>query len=344
MTLEWFLHSLAAPFEVFVDPTNRLSYVYMATALCVAIAVYLYQQVRSGQPQVAGLLRWLLPRDIILHPSARADYLFFLVNKFMHAAVFGSAVIGTQGVYHLTSDGLEAVFGPGTADAVPSFWGTLAATLIIAMVLDATLWFAHYIFHVFPVLWEFHKVHHSAEVMTPITAARMHPVEEIADASVSAVTLGVTVAAIDHVMGEGMRMLTLFEINIFMAAFFLAAFNLRHSHVWVRYPYWLQHIFICPAQHQIHHSRARQHWDRNMGFIFSFWDWAAGTLYAPKGKEDIVFGLGTEEDGTWRSVGMLYFQPFRAVWRRLKGRPAALPSTGIPGAEQDPRPSANTAS
>ena len=47
--------------------------------------------------------------------------------------------------------------------------------------MDAALWFTHWLFHVVPELWEFHKVHHSAEVMTPITAARMHPVEEIVD-------------------------------------------------------------------------------------------------------------------------------------------------------------------
>jgi len=28
-----------------------------------------------------------------------------------------------------------------------------------------------------PFLWEFHKVHHSANVLTPITAFRVHPVD-----------------------------------------------------------------------------------------------------------------------------------------------------------------------
>ena len=34
-------------------------------------------------------------------------------------------------------------------------------------------------FHKIPALWEFHKVHHSAEVMTPLTELRQHPVEII---------------------------------------------------------------------------------------------------------------------------------------------------------------------
>src|ERR1039458_8498353 len=36
------------------------------------------------------------------------------------------------------------------------------------------------LFHAIPALWEFHKVHHSAEVLTPLTEMRTHPVEIIA--------------------------------------------------------------------------------------------------------------------------------------------------------------------
>ena len=35
----------------------------------------------------------------------------------------------------------------------------------------AATW-AHYLQHRVPILWELHKVHHSAEVMTPITSGR----------------------------------------------------------------------------------------------------------------------------------------------------------------------------
>jgi hypothetical protein len=65
----------------------------------------------------------------------------------------------------------------------------------------------------------------------------------------------------------------------------------------------------------------RKHWDKNMGFIFAFWDWAAGTLYAPKGKEEITYGLGTDEDGgKWHSLRALYFLPFRQSLERLRSR------------------------
>ncbi len=322
--MDWLIDALLTPVALFFDNSNRLAVLYQATALLAAIGVYSYNQAqKNGAVELGGLLRWLLPRDVILHPSAKADYLYFVVNKILFATVFSSAAIGTYLVHDWALAALEAGFGPAGPGVAPSFAVSALCTVLVIVVLDFALWFAHYIYHMVPTLWEFHKVHHSAEVMTPITAARMHPVEELSDAAIGALTLGGVVALVDYVAGDGARMFTLFEMNVFMAAFFLAAFNLRHSHVWLRYPTWLQYIFVCPAQHQIHHSTARQHWDKNMGFIFAFWDWAAGTLYVPKGREEITFGLGTDEDGTWRSVRVLYFRPFAKVWGRLTGRHVA---------------------
>ncbi|MHA3977311.1 sterol desaturase family protein [Halovulum sp. GXIMD14794] len=325
---DWLWTGVRAVYEPFTDLRNRLSYIYLGTALLVACAVYIQAQIRAGSARIAGLTRWLLPKDILLHPSAQADYAYYVVNKFMHGAFYGSAILGSHITYDMLMPVLERNFGPSPTGVEPSVLGTVVVTLLIVMATDAALWLGHYLFHKIPILWEFHKVHHSAEVMTPITAARMHPVEEIFDATLAAIVLGATVATIDYIMGDGMRVLSLLDLNIVTALFFLAAFNLRHSHVWVRYPTWLQHILVCPAQHQIHHSRARKHWDKNMGFIFAFWDWGAGTLYAPREKEEITFGLGTEEDGTWRSVKTLYFRPFVGAWKLLPKpwrRPAGDP-------------------
>jgi sterol desaturase/sphingolipid hydroxylase (fatty acid hydroxylase superfamily) len=318
-TTSGFLDVLLAPIRHFTDPSDRLSYVYMGTALLVAITVYIVSHAREGTLRPAGLVRWLFPRDVLYHPSCQADLAYFFVIRIFRAAIYGSILFSSAGIAAVTQNGLAAIFGPPPPGFEPTIWFTLLTTLVIVIVTDATLWFMHYVYHVVPFLWDYHKVHHSAEVMTPITAARMHPVEEITDSLVAGVTIGATYGILGYVLGPAAVELTIFQVNVVVGLFFLAAFNLRHSHVWVRYPVWLQHILICPAQHQIHHSTARKHWDKNMGFIFSVWDWAAGTLYTPKGKEEITFGLGTEEDGgAWHSVGALLFRPFAQSWERIR--------------------------
>jgi sterol desaturase/sphingolipid hydroxylase (fatty acid hydroxylase superfamily) len=293
------------PFTLFFDPSQRLSLVYMITALIVAVGVY-YTRKRS----LAGLMSWLLPKEVLLHPSAKADYVMFFINKSVVFAIYASIVIQSQFWFDL----VNATMGP-PEQVAPSLAITVLTTVVIAVNMDAMLWFAHYIFHKVPFLWEFHKVHHSAEVMTPITASRMHPLEEIISSMMSGFAVGVTAALMNQAFGQGAVMLNLFGVNIILAIFFLAAFNLRHSHVWVRYPVWLQRIFVCPAQHQIHHSKARRHWDKNMGFIFGLWDWAAGTLYAPKTHEKLEYGLGNGEDGTWNRASVLYLRPFANAYR-----------------------------
>ena len=50
-------------------------------------------------------------------------------------------------------------------------------TLAVVLAIDLAVWLTHYLQHKVVVLWQFHQVHHSAEVLTPMTVYRMHPVD-----------------------------------------------------------------------------------------------------------------------------------------------------------------------
>lgn len=324
---------LFAPFLLLFDPAERLSLYYQLTALLFAVGVYVFSRAQTGNLHPVGLVRWLLPRENLTHPSAVTDYGFFVASKILSAAIYGSILISSAFWHETVLDLMTSVFGPPGPGVEPSMRIALACTLLVVLVLDATLWWVHYLFHVVPVLWQFHKVHHSAEVMTPITAARMHPVEEVFDSLVSGFTTGVTIGLLKYFLGLGAQLIQIFELNLFFFLFLVVAFNLRHSHVWLRYPAWLEHVFISPAQHQVHHSVAREHWDRNMGFIFAVWDWAAGTLCVTHRDQTLTFGLGTREDGTWHGIGTLFFRPFiecAAMLRQQPRRQAEPPAGSAP--------------
>jgi sterol desaturase/sphingolipid hydroxylase (fatty acid hydroxylase superfamily) len=312
---------LLAPFEQLLDPSFRMAYVYLLSSLLVALLAYMVEKARRGEADQVSLLRWVLPSRVLRHPSAQVDLAYYLINKALIAAIYGSLAFTTPLTFQATVALLESVFGPSNTTLEPHLGWSILTTVVIILVLDFTLWYLHYIFHKVPFLWDYHKVHHSAEVMTPLTAARMHPLEEAPAGVIAAFAIGGTYGVLHHLLGTAAIQIQIFEINIILAVFYFSAFHLRHSHVWVRYPYWLQHILVCPAQHQIHHSVDRKHWDKNMGFIFAFWDWMAGTLYAPKDREELTFGLGTEEDGgKWHNLGALYFLPLRQSWERLRNR------------------------
>ena len=48
--------------------------------------------------------------------------------------------------------------------------------------------------HKIPLLWEIHKTHHSARVLTPITIFRTHPLEGLIFVIRSAITQGIVIA------------------------------------------------------------------------------------------------------------------------------------------------------
>jgi len=96
--------------------------------------------------------------------------------------------------------------------------------------------------------------------------------------------------------------------------FFIFA-NARHSHVWLSFgPFWSR-IFSSPAQHQCHHGTAPEHIDVNYGLVLSIWDGMAGTLYVPRGKEDVRYGL-VGERRPFPTVRSMYLSPFRDAWLR----------------------------
>ena len=61
-------------------------------------------------------------------------------------------------------------------------------TLLFFIAYDLGRWLAHTCLHDSKLLWEFHKVHHSAEVLTPATAFRVHPVDLLVTLSVPSLT------------------------------------------------------------------------------------------------------------------------------------------------------------
>ncbi len=223
--------------------------------------------------------------------------------------------------------------------ATPAFSVTplsiLLYTLIAVIALDLAVYITHYLQHRVQVLWQFHQVHHSAEVLTPITFLRMHPVDLFFFGLAGSVLGGLAFAGFVYLTGTRAHLITIMNVNIFVFAFYLFGYNLRHSHIWLRYPRWLSHILISPAQHQTHHSVEDKHFDRNLGLIFAVWDWIFGTLYVPERYERLTYGLNRTEPNPFRSMSGIYLMPFRNAWALIapgSWRARALVATALAGA------------
>ena len=309
-------------------PSETMFYLYLLTAFVLAFGSYVWfsWKAEGARPDAVshGFLGYVFDRRVWFHASARQDYMYFVLNGLIYYGIVAQMLLVAHVLFGAFGQGLESLFGTrDTAVFEPSTWSALAYTVVVLLAIDLAVWSTHYLQHRIPVLWQFHQVHHSAEVLTPATVYRMHPVDLFFTGFASSGLIALALAGFTYLTLSTPSEITVMNVNAGIFAFYLVGYNLRHSPVWLSYPPWLSYILISPAQHQIHHSVERRHWDRNMGLIFAFWDWLFGTLYVPKGYEKLEFGISKEEPNPFGSVTEFYWKPFRMAWGLV--RPAKRP-------------------
>lgn len=302
--------TLIQPFEFFNSISERVYWLYLLTSFTIAFFLLIVHKSESNGRHC--LINFIFPKHIILHPSALNDYGFFYANVLLQKTF---VLAWFSSVSLVVSDKVQILL----LMAVPTYQGTLTEnnlllyltfTVFLVLAADFAVFLSHYLQHKLPLLWEFHKVHHSAQVLTPITVYRMHPVDDILNFSLGGFFSGTALALVLFLSAGKVNIYNVAGSNLIYILFYLLGYNLRHSHVWLSYgPFWSK-IFISPAQHQIHHSEKVAHFDKNFGFMFAFWDNCFNTLYIPEARESIVFGLGTTENKKFATFWSLYLMPF----------------------------------
>jgi sterol desaturase/sphingolipid hydroxylase (fatty acid hydroxylase superfamily)/creatinine amidohydrolase/Fe(II)-dependent formamide hydrolase-like protein len=310
-----FRPSLAHWLAVIV-PSQRIFVLYLLMAVVLAFVSYLSLRAIEAANRPAntekGFFRYLIDTEILTHKSSLQDYRFFIINGLIYYGILSQFLVGMHTFSNVFIDSLIFTFGPL---ATPVFevtpWSVVIYTVVAVLVFDFAVFILHYLHHRIPLLWEFHKVHHSAEVLTPITLYRMHPVDLFLTGLAATILTGLAFAIFFYLTGKEPSPYTLFNLNIIVFVFYLMGYNLRHSHIWLNYPAWLSRVFVSPAQHQIHHSSDPKHFDKNMGLIFSFWDGLFGTLYIPRTFEKLKYGLNRTDPNPYKTVKELYVTPLR---------------------------------
>jgi sterol desaturase/sphingolipid hydroxylase (fatty acid hydroxylase superfamily) len=340
---------LANAWEVLLmpfDPDSRIYVLYVLTSALFALFVF-HRSRRTTQEESKTFLAFLFPKRVWNHPSAWLDVRYFFFHRMTgHFLVTGGGVFASVVVLFLFT-GFKGL--PDAADTtVLSGWQgllvSMAFMLVAVVVVDFTAFYVHYLQHKIPLLWQFHKVHHSAEVMHPLSNFREHPIDNLVYTLTIGASYGAVLALAAHTAGYMPDPISLLGVPAFMFLFNITGYNLRHSHVWLRWPGRWSMVFPSPAHHQVHHSCHPDHLDKNFAFLFPFWDVLFGCYVMPEDNRDVKFGV-TEKDrgGELNSCLRLYFLPFRDAWRVLSGRkgeaPTALPNPSSPPLDAMDRPS-----
>ena len=214
----------------------------------------------------------------VLRRQLANDLFYLLFNGHWYAVLFGGLV---GWVAARSNDGLAAL------SLLPER-GWLAERpfalqlLVYLLVSDFLQWCVHNLLHRVPLLWRFHKVHHSVKEMDWAANFRFHWVEVVVYRSLLYVPLL-------WLGGDGGP--------LFAAAVFATAWgHFNHSNVRVELG-WLGFVFNSPRMHMWHHDASDEGGtSKNYGIVLSLWDWLFGTAYWPRERAPVALGYPGDDD------------------------------------------------
>lgn len=300
---------VSTPFTYFLDPSERINIVYLLSSTLLALFVYLKAKKNKS------FFKYLFNKKVWFGKSAQVDYKFIVFNGIFKILLIVPLLESWRYLGFEINSYFETF---GLSDFKFSQTETLVYySLSLVVVYDFVFYIVHLAMHKIPFLWEFHKIHHSATTMNPITQYRLHPVELIINNFSNILVSGVLMGIFDYYSDDRVGIYLFFNANVFSWLFLIWGASLRHSHVKLTYFNFLERIFLSPYQHQIHHSDNPKHFDKNIGSKLAVWDWIFGTLIPSETGKNVKFGLGKKERIHYDTFIKNLYMPFKNIGKRI---------------------------
>ena len=195
MTLEKVFNIIVDAYELskdhFFSPENRIYYLYLLSSLILALFVY------SRIKKKKSFFSYIFDRRIWMSKSALKDYLIFAFNHLIKVLFIGPYLILSLYIAFYIQEYLVIWFGfPENSLSIVET--VIFYTITLTLVNDFLSYLLHLALHKTPILWEFHKVHHSATTMNPMTQYRIHPVELILNNARGIMGFGLVTGVFDY--------------------------------------------------------------------------------------------------------------------------------------------------
>jgi sterol desaturase/sphingolipid hydroxylase (fatty acid hydroxylase superfamily) len=326
MTLaETLLAPLQPVIATLLSPSSICSIYSLGASLVIAFAWLARQRKRRKRRVILRTLaRALFSRRVLLHRSTCADLAYCVIGLATFGAIIGWAVVSTAWI----SDGVAAFltrsFGPRPEPRAPDVVLNALRTLALFLAYDLGFFVDHTLKHRIPALWELHKAHHSAEVLTPLVNFRVHPLDSLILANNLALIIGFIGGLAQYALGRRALSFTLFDQNVLMLLYVYLTAQLQHSEIWIPFTGFWGRVFMSPAHHQLHHSSDPAHFNRNLGASLAIWDWLAGSLRMPSVEPPrLAFGVSGHTHDPHGVVGLVVDPVVNAIvmlYRQLLGR------------------------
>ncbi|HTH49566.1 MAG TPA: sterol desaturase family protein [Candidatus Limnocylindria bacterium] len=174
-----------------------------------------------------------------------------------------------------------------------------AHAVLALLLLDLWTYWWHRVCHLVPLLWRFHRVHHSDPQMDVTTANRFH-LGEIILSSLLRLPL---LALLGIHFGELVLYETLLQVVV------------QWQHANIGLPPTLDRLLgslvVTPGMHKVHHSREQPETDSNFASLLPVWDLLFGSRRWRSDPEHIRLGLDGLDGAAHQKLCGLLREPFR---------------------------------
>ncbi|WMI66162.1 sterol desaturase family protein [Aestuariibaculum sp. YM273] len=204
---------------------------------------------------------------------------FFLLNLIVLIALSNTAAQFFNDILSIFGLSISS-FQLFDVDALPKVLGLF----VFFIVGDFIQWNTHRLLHHVPLLWNFHKVHHSVKEMGFAAHLRYHWMEPVVYKSL----LYIPMAIIGGFDAQDVAIIHFFNITIG---------HLNHANLgWNYGP--LKYILNNPKMHIWHHVKdlpKQAKFGINYGITLSIWDYLFNTAHIPYNGRDIELGFEGDE-------------------------------------------------
>lgn len=201
--------------------------------------------------------------------------------------------------------GIALVYAWTSTHLAPFHWSTgVASTVILFVVTDFVSYWFHRASHTYPWLWRVHAVHHQSEEFNFSVGIRIPWFHKI---------VALPIYLVPALLG--------FEFHQYLLVAVVHASwqTFTHTRVYDADWPWLRAVFVTPVHHRLHHSRASEHFGRNLSNVFSVWDYLFGS--AVRDLKEPEYGIGQ---------GVASYNPVMVQLKPLHLNPATdVPSPSV---------------
>ncbi len=212
-----------------------------------------------------------------LRPQFWNDMVFLAINGHFFAVVTAGIIASVElaTLRMLPDSVLESANVLGGRPFLVQFLAYMFAA-------DFLQWCVQDLLHRIPLLWQFHKIHHSAQQIDWAVNFRFHWLEIVIYKSLLYLPLLV-------LGGDGAPLMTVFVFGTAWGHF-------NHANTKIKIGP-LRYFFNSPSMHLWHHDASSEGGvAKNFGIVLSCWDYLFGTVFWPTGRDPERLGFPGDKE------------------------------------------------